>query len=143
MHLFDYSEKTDKIVWSDFTYGESEIKQFMGGIHLEPFIATNGSVSWYLVTTHRCQINRINRGVVFLNPEKGRRCRSEISRGNASLGWLSNVLNLRAPRRKCQELRVIALNKKSRQAAAPSNVNMYVYIHNIYCICMCKHFSSL
>ena len=31
-------------------------------------------------------------GVVFLNPEKGRRCRSEISRGNASLGWLSNVL---------------------------------------------------
>ena len=51
MHLFDYSEKTDKIVWSDFTYGESEIKQFMSGIHLEPFIATNGSVSWYLVTT--------------------------------------------------------------------------------------------
>ena len=51
MHLFDYSEKTDKIVWSDFTYGESEIKQFTGGIHLEPFIATNGSVSWYLVTT--------------------------------------------------------------------------------------------
>ena len=30
-------------------------------------------------------------GVVFLNPEKGRRCRSEISRGNASLA-LSNVL---------------------------------------------------
>ena len=34
-------------------------------------------------------------------------------------------LNSRAPRLKCQELRVIALNKKSRQAAAPSNVNMY------------------
>ena len=42
---------TDKIVWSDFTYGESEIKQFMSGIHLEPFNATHGSVSWYLVTT--------------------------------------------------------------------------------------------
>ena len=31
-------------------------------------------------------------GVVFLNPEKERRCRSEISRGNVSLAWLSNVL---------------------------------------------------
>ena len=36
-------------------------------------------------------------------------------------------LNSRAPRLKCQlqELRVIALNKKSSQAAAPSNVNMH------------------
>ena len=34
-------------------------------------------------------------------------------------------LNLCVPRLQCQELRIIALNKKSRQAAAPSNVNMY------------------
>ena len=34
-------------------------------------------------------------------------------------------LNSLAPIVKCQELRVIALNKKSSQAAAPSTVNMY------------------
>ena len=69
-------------------------------------------------------------GVVFLNPEKGQSCPSEISRGNASLGWLSNVLKFKRAKTDIQELRVNALNKKSSQAAAPSNVNMY---NNIYC----------